>query len=670
MSQKPFSGVRVFELGDRLGAGACGRLLADLGAKVYVVEPRSLPVPPSGKWLDRAAAVANKESVLCDRANADDAVAVAHLIQACDIVIRSSDQNEADLPTQWHHAISQRPIVCDVTAFGTTGPLTGRTGDEWEIQALTGIMDTTGLPGGPHTPIGAPIVEMSSGLYAAAAIAAALGVYFRVGVSQSVEVALYDVAINTLTTFMAAHYAGNEPRRLGNGHGMAVPWNAYPTNDGWILICSTNDAQWKRLANLVGPAACSDKYAELKNRLVNRDAVDDLMRDWTARYSLDAVEAVLNEQGIPCGRIVSIPELATEPNLKFRGTVQEVLDPRSGKATKVCGATFRINGHAPDAVYIPAPDSGREFLQSVIHHTTPGKVRTAAAIPSTQALQGLRVIEVGQLTTAPLAARHLATLGADVIKVEPIEGESARAWAPMRNGVSHFFVASNGEKRSLALDLRDPADRNQLTELLREADVLVENMKPGALARLGFSYQQLRTINPRLVYCAISGFGADSAYPGRAAVDTVIQAMSGIMDATRSDGTPVKTGISVADITGGQTGLLLILAALTSREKTGQGCAIDISMQDVGAWVTQYLWNGAVMVRPEFPSVASVADACANAQTRIRELIQLRHDASGQSWEVMASPMRLSRTPPSTGMLIGAPSREPIRWGTSKAVAR
>lgn len=215
--------------------------------------------------------------------------------------------------------------------------------------------------------------------------------------------------------------------------------------------------------------------------------------------------------------------------------------------------------------------------------------------------------------------------------------------------MSHFFVASNGEKRTVALDLQDASDRAYLAELLKDADVLLENMKPGALARLGFGYEQLRAINPRLVYCAISGFGIDSVYPGRAAVDTVIQAMSGMMDATRSDGTPVKTGISAADITGGQTGLLLILAALTSREKTGQGCAIDVSMQDVGAWMTQHLWNGATIPQPASPSISSVADACTHAQTRARELILLRQDANGQSWEVMASPMRLSRTPPRLG---------------------
>src|SRR5207244_127265 len=120
-------------------------------------------------------------------------------------------------------------------------------------------------------------------------------------------------------------------------------------------------------------------------------------------------------------------------------------------------------------------------------------------------------------------------------------------------------------------------------ELLVSADVLVENLRPGSLAKLGFSAQEILNINPRLVYCPISGFGADSPYADRAAMDTTIQAMSGVMDLTRSHGVPYKTGISSADLTGGQLGLVAILAALEYRDRVGRGQTIDLSMQDGAA---------------------------------------------------------------------------------------
>ncbi|PLC53289.1 hypothetical protein CR155_13480 [Pollutimonas nitritireducens] len=661
MSHKPYSNIHVVELGARTGASTCGRLLADLGATVYVIEARSASKPPKGKWRDRIAAVAGKESLLADPSNPDDIQALTELISACNVVVRSSDLDEDHWPASLYQAIADCPIVCDITAFGSTGPLAGRSSEEWELQALTGIMHTTGLPTEPPIPVGVPVVEMSSGLYAAAAISVALRVHAHSGIGQSIEIALYDVAINTLTTFVAPHYAGLQPRRLGNGHGMAVPWNAYNTSDGWILICTTNDAQWNRLKPLIGSAADREKYAALKLRLIYREEIDALMRDWTSTQTLDALEALLNQSGIPCGRIAAIDSLAQEPNLKFRGTVQQVADPVSGTTAKVCSAIYRFMGQSPSRVCIPEPDSGRAAAKALLLRPKPvSQPRTANV--AAQALQGLRVIEIGQLTTAPLAARHLATLGAEVIKVEPPDGESARAWEPKRNGISHFFVVSNGEKRSISLDLQNADDRDYMSELIKDADILLENMKPGALARMGFGYERLQTLNPNLIYCAISGFGIHSAYPGRAAVDTVIQAMSGIMDTTRSRGTPVKAGISVADIAGGQTGLLLVLAALAWREQTGQGCAIDISMQDVGAWMTQYQWNGA-QAQSNIPAFASsVGDACTHEQTRARELIQLHQDANGQSWEVFASPMRLSLTPARLGTLIGPTSRDRLRW--------
>ncbi|MEB2399830.1 MAG: CoA transferase [Alcaligenaceae bacterium] len=667
MTPKPYTNIHVVELGARIGASACGRLLADLGAKVYVVEPRSMPVGPTGKWLDRVSAVAGKESVLSEPSNDADVATIAKLIASCDVVIRSSDFGEKNWPESWREAVSQCPIVCDLTAFGSSGPLAGQYSEEVELQALTGIMHTTGMPTGAPLPVGIPIVEMSSGLYAASAIAVALHERARSGTGQHIEIALYDVAINTLTTFIAAHYAGREPQRLGNGHGMAVPWNTYPTSDGWILICTTNDAQWNRLVSLIGPAARCERYAELKSRLVYRNEVDGLVRQWTSAQSLDALEALLSKAGIPCGRIVNVADLADEPNLKMRATIAKAYDPVNGSNATVCSAIYRYLGEPPSQVGIPAPDSGRSTMPDLARRDGP-PAQPGARQAGTLALHGVRVIEIGQLTTAPLAARHLATLGADVIKVEPIGGESARAWEPRRNGVSHFFIVSNGEKRAIEIDLRVDDDRRYFTELLADADILIENLKPGALARLGFGQEQLHKINPRLIYCAISGFGMRSAYPGRAAVDTVIQAMSGIMDTTRSEDTPVKAGISVADIAGGQTGLLSVIAALAQRRKTGKGCAIDISMQDVGAWMTQHRWNGANISQPAPSAISSIGSACEHAQTRARDLIQIREDEHGQAWEVLASPMRLSLTPPRLGrLMIGSPTRRRLRWRSLQA---
>mgnify|MGYP000670992525 FL=1 len=291
MSELPYSGLKVLEMGGRIAAGACGRLLADLGATVYVLEPPAGTSALAPKWADRVSALAGKHSVVADPASAADAAAVTALIDACDVVIASPDVDAA-LPAAWAEALARCPIVCEITAFGSTGPLAGQPADERTLQALTGVLVTTGLPDGPATPVGVPVLEMSSALYAAGAIAAALHVQRRDGRGQRVEVALFDVGINALTTFMPAHLAGLQPRRLGNGHGMAVPWNAYPTADGWVLICSTNDAQWRRIAQLVDPALAQDaRYAELRDRLSHREAIDARISAWTRGLPLETVSA-------------------------------------------------------------------------------------------------------------------------------------------------------------------------------------------------------------------------------------------------------------------------------------------------------------------------------------------------------------------------------------------
>src|SRR5690606_32171368 len=181
------------------------------------------------------------------------------------------------------------------------------------------------------------------------------------------------------------------------------------------------------------------------------------------------------------------------------------------------------------------------------------------------------------------STRHMGALGAEVIKIEPPEGEATRGWLPAHDGQGYFFTYMNSDKRSIVLDLRREADAAHLRELITGADVLMENLKPGALARRGFPAQEIAAINPRLVYCAVSGFGHDSLYAGRPAYDSVIQAMSGVMDIVRSAGVPVKTGISIADLLGAEAALLGVLAALEHREVTGEGQFVDISMQDISA---------------------------------------------------------------------------------------
>jgi CoA:oxalate CoA-transferase len=198
------------------------------------------------------------------------------------------------------------------------------------------------------------------------------------------------------------------------------------------------------------------------------------------------------------------------------------------------------------------------------------------------ALEGIRVLDLTRVLAGPYAGMVLGDLGADVVKIEvPLKGDDARAYPPYVRGESAYFMSLNRNKRSLTLDLKNPSGREVFLDLARCADVVLENYRPGTMARLGLGYETLKTENPRLIYAAASGFGQTGPYSQRAAYDAVIQAMGGLMSITGPEGgPPTRVGTSIADITAGLFTTIGILAALNSRSRSGEGQMVDVAMLD------------------------------------------------------------------------------------------
>jgi CoA:oxalate CoA-transferase len=195
---------------------------------------------------------------------------------------------------------------------------------------------------------------------------------------------------------------------------------------------------------------------------------------------------------------------------------------------------------------------------------------------------GLLVVDLTRVLAGPFCTMMLAELGARVIKVEnPQGGDDSRHFEPMVQGQSAYFASLNRGKESIALDLKDAADRAVFLKLVGGADVLVENFRPGTLERLGLGYESLRAVNPRLIYAAVSGFGQTGPWSRKPAYDLIVQALGGMMSVTgQPGGPPTKAGTSIGDITGGLFLLAGIAAALYHREKTGTGRLVDVAMLD------------------------------------------------------------------------------------------
>jgi crotonobetainyl-CoA:carnitine CoA-transferase CaiB-like acyl-CoA transferase len=225
---------------------------------------------------------------------------------------------------------------------------------------------------------------------------------------------------------------------------------------------------------------------------------------------------------------------------------------------------------------------------------------TAKAGSIVQPLEGIRVVALEHAVAAPICSRHLADLGAAVIKVErPGEGDFARSYDSFVHGQSSFFVWLNRGKRSISLDLKHPEAAKVLAKLLADADVLLQNLAPGAAARLRLSHADLAPRHPGLVVCDISGYGESGPFAQKKAYDLLIQAESGLISVTGTEDTPSRVGISAADIATGMYALSGILAALVRRGRTGEGANVKIAMLDALAeWMTYPMYRTAYANSP------------------------------------------------------------------------
>jgi crotonobetainyl-CoA:carnitine CoA-transferase CaiB-like acyl-CoA transferase len=221
---------------------------------------------------------------------------------------------------------------------------------------------------------------------------------------------------------------------------------------------------------------------------------------------------------------------------------------------------------------------------------------------SAKPLGGLKVIELARILAGPWAGQVLADLGADIIKVEAPDGDDTRRWGPPfigDDGTAAYFHAANRGKRSITADFRKVADQDMVRRLIADADVVIENFKVGGLAQYGLDYLTLSALNPRLIYCSITGFGQNGPYASFAGYDFMIQGMGGIMALTGvPDGEPMKSGVAFADIFTGLYSVIAIQAALADRARTGRGAHIDMALLDsqVGVLANQamnYLATGA-----------------------------------------------------------------------------
>jgi formyl-CoA transferase/CoA:oxalate CoA-transferase len=272
-------------------------------------------------------------------------------------------------------------IVCRVTAFGPREEEPPYTGGELQLQASSGIMAVTGYPDGPPMRAGVPLAGFSSGLLACGAVLAALWERLRSGKGQVLDLSEYDFLVGFLGTFLPFYFVdGTIPPRTGNRHPMGAPWNAYPTRDGWVVICALSNRLWPCILRVIGreDVAGEVRFSTMAGRRAYVEEVDALIAGWTATRTTAEVVAAMEAEGVPASPILTVPELLRDPHFLARGMVRE-LPGSGGRPVRTVGSLFKLGG-TWEGVQGPAPRLGQ--------HTR--EVLREAGIPEQEVVQLLR----------------------------------------------------------------------------------------------------------------------------------------------------------------------------------------------------------------------------------------------------------------------------------------
>jgi crotonobetainyl-CoA:carnitine CoA-transferase CaiB-like acyl-CoA transferase len=616
-------GTRVLDLSVSLAGAYCTRLFATAGSDVVVAEP------PAGSPLrhapprfddDRRSAAweylqAYKRGVVLDPDGPD----VEQVAPAFDVVVTSF---EGDAPAARRRAdrlraLAPRLVVVVLSPFGLTGPYASYKAGPLEDWAAGGYLYLNGEPDREPLPGGGPWASYLTGATAAVGAQAALARARRWGRGDVVDVGAME-AIACAHQWSVALYThqGVVKRRWGNRHGEAHhPLALFPCSDGWVCIASVSRHQWEGLClamDRVELLADDDLYVPAA-RFDRADELDAIISDWTSRHRTADVVDALQANQCPAGVVRDLVDTLADPHLAVRRYWAPA--GQLGREAAMPGALFTVGDDAP---YRPAPQRGehQDLLRDL---PGPGHVEGGAdagspgggAADHQLPLRGLRVIEFSVAWAGPLAGRFLADLGADVIKIEhptsrglSVSGTGrGDGWDPdswqwgslpppeHRNGVypqgdpgEHwwnrlgYFNKINRGKRSLCLDVKAPGGQEILDELVRRADVVVNNYSPRGVRSLGIDHPSLRALNPDLVTVDLSGFGAVGPAAEQVSWGPILDAVSGLASTTGyPDSGPYKQGLALADAAGGVHGAFAVLAALREREVTGGPVHVDVS---------------------------------------------------------------------------------------------
>jgi crotonobetainyl-CoA:carnitine CoA-transferase CaiB-like acyl-CoA transferase len=602
------TGIRIVELAESVAGEYCAKLLADFGAEVIKIErpdcgspTRAMaPIIGDGGGPERSALFAylntNKRSVVLDVSSADEIETLHKIIATANAVVddhapswsESVGLSASDVPRR-HPAV----VFCSITPYGAQAP------PEFQNAKSINVFNSSGW--GYHTPSHADpakpplkgpgrfLADYEAGLDAALCLAASLFWQLHSGRGQFIDVSQQAVLASRADSVLGRFITGEiAPQNTRDDYDQQGPASFFACTDGFVYLYMTSRNHWTGLKKLMGHPkwldAFDDDWLEFSVTPEKVTTFQNGFAKWVADSHKDTVAEEAQRLGVPLVPVKSAADLKNSPQYRHRGFFQNVTHPVLGAAAYP-GVPYLMTA-SPARITAAAPSLGQHTGEVTAGIETPRPALTVASAqlkPPKLArggpLQGVRVVELTKVWAGPYAGKLLAFLGAEVIKVENSDNpDEMRAYGGTDINHAPYFLSINPEVLSVELDLKSAAGTDRLRDLIAHSDIVINNLRPGAMERLGLGYQQLKSIKSDIIAVSIKMWGNDGPLGYQTGYAPCFVALAGLASLVGyPGGPPLGTSIRYGDSTVGAAAAFAAVAALLHRDLSGEGQFVDLS---------------------------------------------------------------------------------------------
>ncbi|MFZ1163590.1 CaiB/BaiF CoA transferase family protein [Mycobacterium sp.] len=601
------NGIRIVELAESVAGEYCGKLLADFGAEVIKVErpggspTRAMePLVGHGDGPERSAVFAylntNKRSVELDVSSADQLELLHTIIATADAVIDDHTPSWAQAVGMSASEVARRHstvVFCSVTPYGVQAP------PELHNAKCLNVFHSSGW--GFHTPSHADpakpplkgpgrfLADYEAGLDAALCVASSLFWHLHTGAGQVIDVSAHAVLASRADCVLGRFITGEiAPANTRDDYDQQGPASFFACADGFVYLYMTSSSHWAGVKKLMGQPDWLDEFDDdwLEFSVTPEKVATfrEGFAGWVRGLNKDVASEEAQRLNVPLVPVKSAADLKDSPQYRHRGFFHDVTHPVLGSAAYP-GVPYLLSA-SPARITSAAPTLGRhtaEIREGIGTPRPTAKVKSPQLKPPKLSrggpLEGVRVVELTKVWAGPYAGKLLAFLGAEVIKVESSSHpDEMRAYGGTDINHAPFFLSINPEVLSVELDLKSATDVGRLRELIARSDIVINNLRPGALERLGLGYEQMKTIKQDVISVSIKMWGNDGPLGYQTGYAPCFAALAGVAALVgHPGGPPLGTSMRYGDSTVGAAAAFAAVAALLHRDLTGEGQFVDVS---------------------------------------------------------------------------------------------